>query len=343
MAKSADAFRTISEVADWLGSPAHVLRFWESKFTQVKPVKRAGGRRYYRPADMELIGGIKKLLHDDGMTIKGVQKILREQGVKYVSSLSQPLDFEPDDMIEATAVEIAEPPARPTPEPAEAATVVPFQRTEPATPAPAPEPDHAETAVEGIPAADTSVFEDFATAPSPEPESMDDDSADEEDASDDTDEMLDDLVSASPDDWTAEDDLEEDEDEEDLAAASAEAEPAPAPDLPAFLRTPFPAPEPEAEPEEEDDLSFAPDLAGAGEPEPEPELAQEPEPEPLRPAQIDVPPDPADDALSVPPGVLGTLAARKGVPLPYSALAQATALRASLAALHARLTGNAPQ
>ncbi|MFW2543982.1 MerR family transcriptional regulator [Primorskyibacter sp. 2E107] len=89
MAKSRDAFRTISEVADWLDTPAHVLRFWESKFTQVKPVKRAGGRRYYRPADMELLGGIKKLLHDDGLTIKGVQKVLREQGVRHVSSLSE--------------------------------------------------------------------------------------------------------------------------------------------------------------------------------------------------------------------------------------------------------------
>jgi len=92
MDKSPDAFRTISEVADWLGIPAHVLRFWESKFTQIKPVKRAGGRRYYRPADMQLLGGIKKLLHDDGMTIKGVQKALREQGVSEISSLSQSLD-----------------------------------------------------------------------------------------------------------------------------------------------------------------------------------------------------------------------------------------------------------
>jgi DNA-binding transcriptional MerR regulator len=87
MSKSADAFRTISEVAEWLDTPAHVLRFWESKFTQVKPVKRAGGRRYYRPADMRLLGGIKKLLHEDGMTIKGAQKVLREQGIKHVSSL----------------------------------------------------------------------------------------------------------------------------------------------------------------------------------------------------------------------------------------------------------------
>jgi len=90
--KSADAFRTISEVADWLDTPTHVLRFWESKFSQIKPVKRAGGRRYYRPQDMLLIGGIKKLLHHDGLTIKGAQKILREHGQKYVCSLSQPLD-----------------------------------------------------------------------------------------------------------------------------------------------------------------------------------------------------------------------------------------------------------
>jgi DNA-binding transcriptional MerR regulator len=90
--KSPDAFRTISEVAAWLDTPAHVLRFWESKFPQIKPVKRAGGRRYYRPSDMALIGGIKRLLHDDGMTIKGVQKILREQGVRHVATLSPPID-----------------------------------------------------------------------------------------------------------------------------------------------------------------------------------------------------------------------------------------------------------
>lgn len=92
MPKSPDAFRTISEVADWLGVQAHVLRFWESKFAQVKPIKRAGGRRYYRPTDMLLLGGIKKLLHDDGLTIKGAQKLLRENGVAFVSDMSQPLD-----------------------------------------------------------------------------------------------------------------------------------------------------------------------------------------------------------------------------------------------------------
>ncbi|MCJ7871990.1 MerR family transcriptional regulator [Phaeobacter sp. J2-8] len=114
--KSADAFRTISEVADWLNTPAHVLRFWESKFSQVKPVKRAGGRRYYRPADMTLIGGIKKLLHDDGMTIKGVQKILREQGIKHVAAMSPPLDedlskiIEPPVTVDATLASPMPPP-----------------------------------------------------------------------------------------------------------------------------------------------------------------------------------------------------------------------------------------
>lgn len=92
MNKSADAFRTIREVADWLGVAAHVLRFWESKFTQVKPVKRAGGRRYYRPSDMQLLGGIKVLLHDRGMTVRGVQRLLREEGTTSVAALSPPLE-----------------------------------------------------------------------------------------------------------------------------------------------------------------------------------------------------------------------------------------------------------
>ncbi|WP_457648752.1 MerR family transcriptional regulator [Profundibacter sp.] len=113
MAKSPDAFRTISEVAEWLDTPAHVLRFWESRFTQVKPVKRAGGRRYYRPNDMLLLGGIKKLLHDDGMTIKGVQKMLRTDGVKAVAALSRPIDAE--DLGPETAGETID--LKPVPEP----------------------------------------------------------------------------------------------------------------------------------------------------------------------------------------------------------------------------------
>ncbi len=92
MTKSADAFRTISEVADWLDTETHVLRFWESKFSQIKPVKRAGGRRYYRPKDMLIIGGIKKLLHEDGITIKGTQRIIKDKGLSYISGLSRPLE-----------------------------------------------------------------------------------------------------------------------------------------------------------------------------------------------------------------------------------------------------------
>ncbi|WP_228028688.1 MerR family transcriptional regulator [Donghicola mangrovi] len=130
--KSPDAFRTISEVADWLETPAHVLRFWESKFTQVKPIKRAGGRRYYRPADMELLGGIKKLLHDEGMTIKGVQKVLRQQGVKYVSGLSEPVSL--DDTASVTETEAHPPVAQPEATPAVTEAVVPAQAPLPPLP-----------------------------------------------------------------------------------------------------------------------------------------------------------------------------------------------------------------
>src|SRR5262250_1324332 len=80
--KSASAFRTISEVADDLDVPQHVLRFWETKFTQVKPLKRGGGRRYYRPEDVELLRAIRGLLYEDGYTIKGVQRLMREGGLK---------------------------------------------------------------------------------------------------------------------------------------------------------------------------------------------------------------------------------------------------------------------
>lgn len=85
MTKSENAFRTISEVATELDVPAHVLRFWETKFPQIKPMKRGGGRRYYRPEDMTLLRGVREMLHIDGYSIKGVQKVLKEQGVKVVS------------------------------------------------------------------------------------------------------------------------------------------------------------------------------------------------------------------------------------------------------------------
>jgi DNA-binding transcriptional MerR regulator len=82
VAKGPDAFRTISEAADELHVPQHVLRFWETKFTFIKPMKRAGGRRFYRPTDIAVLRGVRRLLHDEGYTIKGVQKLHREQGVK---------------------------------------------------------------------------------------------------------------------------------------------------------------------------------------------------------------------------------------------------------------------
>mgnify|MGYP001312842485 CR=1 FL=1 len=82
--KSPNAYRTISEVAEAMDVPQHVLRFWESKFSQIKPMKRGGGRRYYSPEDVEVIQAIRTLLHEDGYTIKGAQKLLREQGVKNI-------------------------------------------------------------------------------------------------------------------------------------------------------------------------------------------------------------------------------------------------------------------
>lgn len=89
MAKAVEAFRTISEVADLLEIPKHVLRFWEAKFPQVRPMKRGGGRRYYRPTDVELLRGIRHLLQAQGYTIKGAQKVLRDQGVDFVKAYGQ--------------------------------------------------------------------------------------------------------------------------------------------------------------------------------------------------------------------------------------------------------------
>jgi len=136
LSKSRDAFRTISEVSEALDTPAHVLRFWESKFTQVKPVKRAGGRRYYRPNDVELIAGIKQLLHNDGMTIKGAQKLLREKGVKSVAAIGAevlagrdgtiidvtPATTAPEEAAPKAAAPKAEAPAKPVEEAPEVAT-----------------------------------------------------------------------------------------------------------------------------------------------------------------------------------------------------------------------------
>ena len=147
MAKAKDAFRTISEVAEWLDTPTHVLRFWESKFTQIKPVKGAGGRRYYRPADMDLLGGIKQLLHEEGMTIKGTQKILREKGVKHVCSLGP-------SVTETAVAEKPKPkPANVTTSPtpvAEQPTPV-AEQPKPTAPAPAPPQTTAEPFQDALP------------------------------------------------------------------------------------------------------------------------------------------------------------------------------------------------
>ncbi|HEX3181996.1 MAG TPA: MerR family transcriptional regulator [Beijerinckiaceae bacterium] len=90
MDKSSEAFRTITEVAENLDLPQHVLRFWETRFSQIKPLKRAGGRRYYRPEDVQLITAIRRLLYDEGFTIRGVQRLLREKGAKAITAGAVP-------------------------------------------------------------------------------------------------------------------------------------------------------------------------------------------------------------------------------------------------------------
>ena len=95
MEKSPDAFRTISEAAEELDLPQHVLRFWETRFSTIKPLKRGGGRRYYRPEDVLLLKGIRHLLYDQGFTIKGVQRILKDQGGRHVIAVGQGKAFEP--------------------------------------------------------------------------------------------------------------------------------------------------------------------------------------------------------------------------------------------------------
>ena len=102
MAKGPEAFRTISEAADEIGVAQHVLRFWETRFAFIKPMKRAGGRRFYRPQDIVVLSTIRRLLHDEGYTIKGVQKLQREQGIRSLAG-------------ESGLAAIAEPPRAPAP------------------------------------------------------------------------------------------------------------------------------------------------------------------------------------------------------------------------------------
>lgn len=108
MDKAPEAFRTISEVADELEVPKHVLRFWEAKFAHLKPMKRGGGRRYYRPEDVQLLRGIRCLLYNDGYTIRGVQKILREHGPRFVMDYRRMADDDEQDDAMAAPREISD-------------------------------------------------------------------------------------------------------------------------------------------------------------------------------------------------------------------------------------------
>lgn len=110
MNKSPDAFRTISEVAEDLDLPQHVLRFWETRFREIKPLKRGGGRRYYRPDDVDLLRGIKHLLYDEGYTIRGLQRILKEQGNRFVVSVGRgEISAEAASVLGAAEKTVAEP------------------------------------------------------------------------------------------------------------------------------------------------------------------------------------------------------------------------------------------
>ena len=132
MNKAPEAFRTISEVAEDLDLPQHVLRFWETRFSQIKPMKRGGGRRYYRPEDVDLLRGIKHLLYEEGYTIRGLQRILKEQGNKLVIGVGRG-EIEPG--IEAPPTN--QQPA-PSAQPARAETQMPPAETEAERPSPPP-------------------------------------------------------------------------------------------------------------------------------------------------------------------------------------------------------------
>ncbi|MGH7026687.1 MerR family transcriptional regulator [Brevundimonas sp.] len=112
MAKSPNAFRTISEAADEVGAPQHVLRFWETKFDFIAPVKRAGGRRFYRPEDVTVLKGVRRLLHDEGLTIRGVQRLHKEQGLARLAAYGDPttvLEIDADVEREPVAAIAAQP------------------------------------------------------------------------------------------------------------------------------------------------------------------------------------------------------------------------------------------
>jgi DNA-binding transcriptional MerR regulator len=149
--KAPDAFRTISEVADEIDVPQHVLRFWESRFAQIKPMKRGGGRRYYRPEDVDLLRGIRHLLYGEGYTIRGVQRILRDEGAAFVQNVWRAGAVTPppsaDDQVEDDFEEITGPGADERAEPDLSSFALPasqvaepaqVERREPAFAAPTP-------------------------------------------------------------------------------------------------------------------------------------------------------------------------------------------------------------
>jgi DNA-binding transcriptional MerR regulator len=140
--KAPDAYRTISEVAEDLDLPQHVLRFWETRFNQIRPLKRGGGRRYYRPDDVELLKGIRHLLYKEGYTIKGVQRILKEHGVRAVQGIvkAPPADWrpEPADFEAEPPASGLVPPSLPAPPPP--APAIPSPPFEAVSPAPVPLP-----------------------------------------------------------------------------------------------------------------------------------------------------------------------------------------------------------
>jgi DNA-binding transcriptional MerR regulator len=164
--KAPDAFRTISEVADEIDVPQHVLRFWESRFPQIRPMKRGGGRRYYRPEDVDLLRGVRHLLYGEGYTIRGVQRILREQGAAFVQNSwhegaePPPLELDQDEAGEGGAEQIGETRSEPnlfaiSPSRAQEADSAPDERREPTlTPAPPMEAPQLEQSTRRILAAE---------------------------------------------------------------------------------------------------------------------------------------------------------------------------------------------
>ncbi|MBD3663434.1 MerR family transcriptional regulator [Sulfitobacter sp. TSTF-M16] len=338
MAKSPEAFRTISEVAEWLGIQAHVLRFWESKFSQVKPIKRAGGRRYYRPTDMLLLGGIKRLLHDDGLTIKGVQKILREEGMSHVADLSQPLD-------DLTISQLDDAPA-PTPEPEpvaeEKGVVLSFET--PAEDAPAPvmdagtdlfgdAPEPVAPPQDSAPAPVDEMMEDAPAAATEElPEAVDPEPAPIEAADAEPEPMTEALV--ADDIAPASDDATEAVTPTADELAPSE-QPVPSSALPAFLRRPLDEPAQPTDPAPDMDHS-----ASTAEPEPEPDAPQAP-----KPRDIGMPQVQSEAEIEADPGILSRVHGLRHVSGSQAAamaplLDRLTRLRDSMAAR--RRGGGAP-